>query len=80
MKGENFFYPGNPFNYSFPEANENLKKKLEIKLNKKKVIKEQLKNLFGKNYIELSSRRQKLSCPFKTCQFEGIKLGIALIA
>lgn len=29
FKGDKFFYPGNPFNYSFPEANENLKKKLE---------------------------------------------------
>ena len=75
FKGDKHFYPGNPFNYSFPEANEDLKKKLEVKLNKKKkTIKQQLNNLAGQSYIKLNSGRRKLPCPFKTCQFEGTKL------
>ena len=37
-KGDKWFYPGNTLNYSFPEANDELRKKLEKKLNKKRRI------------------------------------------
>ena len=36
FKGDKFFCSRNLFNYSFPEAHEDLKKKIEKKLKKKK--------------------------------------------
>ena len=33
FKGDKLIYPGNPFKYTFPEASEDLRKKLEKKLN-----------------------------------------------